>query len=99
MSQAFWRGCRGAIRLTRCVFSQKLPPTSRTQRLTRREDAISRRRTRSLRLSALVGSLALPLAGPASASEVTFERLANADREPQNWLMNHRTYDALEAGT
>jgi hypothetical protein len=43
--------------------------------------------------------LALPLAGPASAGEVTFERLANADREPQNWLMNHRTYDALEAGT
>jgi alcohol dehydrogenase (cytochrome c) len=41
-----------------------------------------------------MGSLALPIATPVSAVEVTFERLANADREPQNWLMNHRTYDA-----
>jgi alcohol dehydrogenase (cytochrome c) len=24
---------------------------------------------------------------------VTPERLLNSDREPQNWLMNHRTYD------
>jgi alcohol dehydrogenase (cytochrome c) len=31
---------------------------------------------------------------PALAAEVTPERLVNADREPQNWLMNHRTYDA-----
>jgi len=31
---------------------------------------------------------------PASAAEVTSERLVNADHEPQNWLMNHRTYDA-----
>src|SRR5438094_1916978 len=33
-------------------------------------------------------------ASPAFAAEVTPERLVNADREPQNWLMNHRTYDA-----
>ena len=33
-------------------------------------------------------------AAPALAAEVTAERLVNADREPQNWLMNHRTYDA-----
>jgi alcohol dehydrogenase (cytochrome c) len=32
------------------------------------------------------------LATPALAAEVTPERLANP--EPQNWLMNHRTYDA-----
>ena len=25
---------------------------------------------------------------------MTPDRLANADKEPQNWLMNHRTYDA-----
>jgi alcohol dehydrogenase (cytochrome c) len=25
---------------------------------------------------------------------VTLDRLANPDKEPQNWLMNHRTYDA-----
>ena len=28
------------------------------------------------------------------AAEVTPDRLINADKEPQNWLMNHRTYDA-----
>src|SRR2546421_11365699 len=27
------------------------------------------------------------------AAEVTPDRLINADKEPQNWLMNHRTYD------
>jgi alcohol dehydrogenase (cytochrome c) len=29
----------------------------------------------------------------AFAADVTPERLLNPDREPQNWLMNHRTYD------
>jgi alcohol dehydrogenase (cytochrome c) len=38
---------------------------------------------------------ALPLAAcPALAAEVTPDRLANPDKEPQNWLMNHRSYDA-----
>jgi alcohol dehydrogenase (cytochrome c) len=55
---------------------------------------MSRRRLRFLQLSALTVSLTLPIATAANAVEVTFERLANADREPQNWLMNHRTYDA-----
>jgi hypothetical protein len=32
---------------------------------------------------------------PALAAEVTPERLANPDREPQNWLMNHRSYDSM----
>jgi alcohol dehydrogenase (cytochrome c) len=32
-------------------------------------------------------------ASPALTAEVTPERLINADREPQNWLMNHRTYN------
>jgi alcohol dehydrogenase (cytochrome c) len=32
--------------------------------------------------------------GTATAAEVTPERLAHADQEPQNWLMNHRTYDS-----
>jgi alcohol dehydrogenase (cytochrome c) len=31
--------------------------------------------------------------GPALPAEVTPQRLVNADKEPQNWLMNHRTYD------
>jgi hypothetical protein len=30
------------------------------------------------------------------AADVTPERLLNPDKEPQNWLMNHRTYDGLE---
>src|SRR5260370_37106922 len=33
------------------------------------------------------------LAAPAFAADVTPQRLLNPDKEPQNWLMNHRTYD------
>jgi alcohol dehydrogenase (cytochrome c) len=33
-------------------------------------------------------------ASPALAADVTPQRLINADQEPQNWLMNHRTYDS-----
>jgi hypothetical protein len=42
---------------------------------------------------ALLAGSALALVSPALAVEVTPERLINADHEPQNWLMNHRTYD------
>jgi alcohol dehydrogenase (cytochrome c) len=45
---------------------------------------------RSFRL-ALATATAI-IASPALAGDVTPERLANP--EPQNWLMNHRTYDA-----
>jgi alcohol dehydrogenase (cytochrome c) len=45
--------------------------------------------TRSIRNALLATVLAMP----AAAADVTPERLLNADREPQNWLMNHRTYD------
>ena len=48
---------------------------------------------RSLRNLLLASSFALAIA-PAMAADVTPDRLVNADREPQNWLMNHRTYDA-----
>src|SRR5437879_10429005 len=34
------------------------------------------------------------IAGPALAADVTPDQLVNADKEPHNWLMNHRTYDA-----
>src|ERR1700686_153912 len=47
----------------------------------------------SIRSDLLTCSM-LVMAWPALAAEVTPERLANADKEPQNWLMNHRTYDA-----
>ena len=39
----------------------------------------------------LAGSVLAPAA--AYAADVTPERLAQSDKEPQNWLMNHRTYD------
>src|ERR1700675_3200013 len=37
---------------------------------------------------------ALSVTAPAISVDVTADRLINADKEPQNWLMNHRTYDA-----
>ena len=40
--------------------------------------------------AALLGGVVLTVA-PALAADVTPQRLANP--EPQNWLMNHRTYD------
>jgi len=43
-------------------------------------------------LSAL-GCMLLATTSPVFAADVTPERLLNADKEPQNWLMNHRTYD------
>jgi alcohol dehydrogenase (cytochrome c) len=49
-------------------------------------------RNNSMRI-ALLASSVLAMASSASAAEVTPERLINANREPQNWLMNHRTYD------
>jgi alcohol dehydrogenase (cytochrome c) len=47
---------------------------------------------RSIRLAFLAG--VVMAAWPVLAAEVTPERLVNADKEPQNWLMNHRTYDS-----
>src|SRR5215468_6320861 len=45
-------------------------------------------------ITALLTSSVLSLAGSTWAAEVTPDRLINADKEPHNWLMNHRTYDA-----
>ena len=42
-------------------------------------------------LSIAVAAMALP----ASATDVTQQRLMNAAGEPQNWLMTHRDYDNL----
>ena len=42
----------------------------------------------------LLASVAAIVASPGLAAEVTADRLTNADKEPHNWLMNHRTYDA-----
>jgi alcohol dehydrogenase (cytochrome c) len=49
------------------------------------------KRVRSIR-QLLLGGVLLA-ATPAVAADVTSERLVNADKEPQNWLMNHRSYD------
>ena len=48
-----------------------------------------------LRNLLLAGTAIIACAGTASfAADVTPDRLVNADKEPRNWLMNHRTYDA-----
>jgi alcohol dehydrogenase (cytochrome c) len=47
----------------------------------------------SIRSLLLAGAAAV-VAVPGFAADVTPDRLANADNEPHNWLMNHRTYDA-----
>jgi alcohol dehydrogenase (cytochrome c) len=49
------------------------------------------RRIGSIRIVLLAGSMLA--ATPVLAANVTPERLLNPDKEPQNWLMNHRTYD------
>jgi alcohol dehydrogenase (cytochrome c) len=54
---------------------------------------MNRRTTLSTMTMALLASSMLAAVGPALAAEVTSNRLVNADKEPQNWLMNHRTYD------
>jgi alcohol dehydrogenase (cytochrome c) len=50
------------------------------------------RRNHSIR-DALLASSVLVVSGQAFAADVTPERLLNPNKEPQNWLMNHRTYD------
>jgi alcohol dehydrogenase (cytochrome c) len=50
------------------------------------------RRNHSIR-DALLASSVLVVSGQAFAADVTPERLLNLNKEPQNWLMNHRTYD------
>ena len=49
------------------------------------------RRIVSFRIALLAGNMLA--ASPVLAADVTPERLLNPDKEPQNWLMNHRTYD------
>src|SRR5216110_773324 len=58
----------------------------------RKGEEIMTRLHHSLR-NVLVGSAALAAACPVWAADVTPDRLVNADKEPQNWLMNHRTYN------
>src|SRR5262249_56710388 len=50
-------------------------------------------RSRMLHPLPLLFAASTALTAPVLAADVTPERLLNADKEPQNWLMNHRTYD------
>src|ERR1700676_4818428 len=56
-------------------------------------DIMNRRATLNLTTAALLASAVYFGVLPVFAAEVTPERLLNPDKEPQNWLMNHRTYD------
>src|SRR5579863_2455349 len=47
----------------------------------------------ALRAALLCGTIFAAGMLPARAADVTPERLLNPDKEPQNWLMNHRAYD------
>jgi alcohol dehydrogenase (cytochrome c) len=51
-----------------------------------------RQYVRAIRKTTLLCSV-IATSVPALAADVTPERLVNADKEPHNWLMNHRTYD------
>jgi len=51
-----------------------------------------RQHVRAIRKTALLCCV-VATSLPALAADVTPERLVNADKEPHNWLMNHRTYD------
>src|SRR6266853_1175922 len=53
-------------------------------------EEIMTRHSCSIRNALLAASM---LASPAFAADVTPDRLLSPDKEPQNWLMNHRTYD------
>src|SRR5438067_13692334 len=72
------------------VTGVSLPTTTNSNNHGRK--IMNRRSILALTTTALLTSTVLA-AGPATAAEVTFDRLVNADKEPHNWLMNHRTYD------
>jgi alcohol dehydrogenase (cytochrome c) len=48
----------------------------------------------TLTFASLMTGLGLGVVGSAVAADVTAERLNNAAKEPQSWLMNHGTYDS-----
>src|ERR1700683_1844500 len=54
--------------------------------------AMTMKFTGPIRTALLAGSAAMA-AWSALAAEVTPARLVNTSKEPQNWLINHRTYD------
>jgi alcohol dehydrogenase (cytochrome c) len=83
MYGAFWRSVARAVPTLRKQQSKKTT-------MQENKEETMRQHIRTL----LLTSAAVFVLAPALAGEVTSERLINADKEPQNWLMNHRTYDA-----
>jgi alcohol dehydrogenase (cytochrome c) len=71
------------------IFRYTIPSTRWLN--SQREDDMAKR-NHSVR-DALLATSVLLVSAPAFAADVTPERLLNPDKEPQNWLMNHRTYD------
>src|SRR5579862_7856852 len=57
-------------------------------------EAFMKRQTTGATITvALLAGSACIMMRSALPAEVTPDRLVNADKEPQNWRMNHRTYD------
>jgi len=50
--------------------------------------------TKSTGLLTALACALLATTSPARAADVTYERLANPDKEPQNWLMYHRDFNS-----
>jgi alcohol dehydrogenase (cytochrome c) len=76
--------------------SPKLAPFDGRSQTPRFNKEGTMRTDRSIKLVSWKSALLVGIvtaAWPALAAEVTPQRLINADKEPQNWLMNHRTYD------
>src|SRR5262245_25217809 len=88
---AWQRGSRVAPRGA-CAAARTASGSPRTERVDQKAGRKPMRRWIAHKL--LLASAAAVGACPSIAGEVTPERLINADKEPQNWLMNHRTYDA-----
>jgi alcohol dehydrogenase (cytochrome c) len=75
------------------VAARTQQPARLGNQINRGRNSMRKRRTASLAFAG-VSMFALAAALPVVAAEVTPERLINANKEPHNWLMNHRTYDA-----
>src|SRR5215472_5664072 len=84
--------------MARRVGCAKAKPTAavggfRFARATLRTCIKTERHIMPTRKKLILAGLVAMLVSPAFAADVTPERLLNPDKEPQNWLMNHRTYD------
>src|SRR3981081_591734 len=94
-TSAFTRVCdalwAGTTQNFVCLQTMKQPDSEKSPAICR-EETMSHKRHRLISKAALLGGIAFA-AAPVLAAEVTSQRLINADKEPQNWLMNHRTYD------